>query len=150
MLCLLWFVSFMLKIIAQPLPVSCYHECCWLHITLIVAVHTQNPLTVNAGLQHGQGDQSAPVYLCIIATAACFCHDLSNKGFASLQVAPAMNTFMWNSPFTNEHLAKLQQLGAVVIPPISKALACGDVGTGAMAEPHHIAAQVHTTLSMSA
>lgn len=61
-----------------------------------------------------------------------------------LQVAPAMNTFMWDSPFTGEHLNKLQNLGAQVIAPISKSLACGDIGVGAMAEPEHIANLVLT------
>jgi phosphopantothenoylcysteine decarboxylase len=50
-------------------------------------------------------------------------------------VAPAMNTFMWTSPFTLRHLTALEDLGVVVIPPISKKLACGDTGNGAMAEP---------------
>lgn len=64
-----------------------------------------------------------------------------------LQVAPAMNTFMWESSFTDEHINKLEnQLGVQVIHPISKALACGDVGTGAMAEPKLIAAQVAAAL----
>ena len=60
-----------------------------------------------------------------------------------MQVAPAMNTFMWDSPFTSDHLFKLQKLGAIVIPPISKTLACGDIGNGAMATILDIAAQVH-------
>lgn len=52
-----------------------------------------------------------------------------------LLLAPAMNTFMWDSPFTAQQLQVLRSLGAQVVPPVSKALACGDVGTGAMAEP---------------
>ena len=31
-----------------------------------------------------------------------------------LLLAPAMNTFMWESPFTAQHLAACQQLGATV------------------------------------
>ncbi len=38
-----------------------------------------------------------------------------------LLVAPAMNTFMWDSPFTSKHLKALQDLGASVIPPVSVA-----------------------------
>ncbi|CAL8465391.1 g4927 [Coccomyxa elongata] len=56
-----------------------------------------------------------------------------------LLVAPAMNTFMWDSPFTSSHLGTLYELGATVIPPVSKTLACGDVGNGAMASPDVIA-----------
>uniref|UniRef100_A0A0D6R7U2 phosphopantothenoylcysteine decarboxylase n=1 Tax=Araucaria cunninghamii TaxID=56994 RepID=A0A0D6R7U2_ARACU len=52
-----------------------------------------------------------------------------------LFIAPAMNTFMWNSPFTQKHLDVLSELGISLIPPITKKLACGDYGNGAMAEP---------------
>lgn len=73
-------------------------------------------------------------------------------------LAPAMNTLMWEHPLTVRHLRQLAadagggnvpaELGpeeAVewmnaachnlhVVPPVSKRLACGDVGVGAMAE----------------
>ncbi|KAL5998615.1 Phosphopantothenoylcysteine decarboxylase [Asimina triloba] len=52
--------------------------------------------------------------------------------------APAMNTFMWDSPFTERHLESIIGLGFQLIPPISKRLACGDQGNGAMAEPSDI------------
>lgn len=44
-----------------------------------------------------------------------------------------MNTLMWDSPFTGQHKGVLEGLGVVWIPPVSKTLACGDVGLGAMA-----------------
>ncbi|KAK3818799.1 MAG: flavoprotein [Benniella sp.] len=50
-------------------------------------------------------------------------------------VCPAMNTNMWNHKFTAIHLSTLTDvLNYHVIPPISKLLACGDLGIGAMAE----------------
>lgn len=52
-----------------------------------------------------------------------------------LFVAPAMNTFMWNNPFTSRHLETINLLGISLVPPITKRLACGDYGNGAMAEP---------------
>ncbi|KAF7830373.1 putative phosphopantothenoylcysteine decarboxylase [Senna tora] len=52
-----------------------------------------------------------------------------------LFVAPAMNTFMWNNPFTERHLISIDELGINLIPPVPKRLACGDYGNGAMAEP---------------
>ncbi|XP_073099433.1 phosphopantothenoylcysteine decarboxylase isoform X3 [Elaeis guineensis] len=55
-----------------------------------------------------------------------------------LYVAPAMNTFMWHNPFTKRHLEVISELGIVLIPPITKRLACGDYGNGAMAEPSMI------------
>ena len=35
-----------------------------------------------------------------------------------LLVAPAMNTFMWDSPFTGAQLEVLQKLGVEIIPPV--------------------------------
>lgn len=64
-----------------------------------------------------------------------------------LLVAPAMNTFMWESPFTEKHLSVLKSLGAKVIPPVSKVLACGDVGQGAMASVDNIAATVKDVIN---
>ena len=55
-----------------------------------------------------------------------------------LLLAPAMNTYMWNNPLTKNHLGVCTDLGFIIIPPISKKLACGDIGEGAMAEPHDI------------
>lgn len=94
-------------------------------------------------------------------SAQCPCFPQDNEGLLShqtvrsktvklpcLQVAPAMNTFMWQSPFTDEHITKLEgKLGVKVIPPIQKVLACGDVGTGAMAEPEVIAAELERILT---
>jgi phosphopantothenoylcysteine synthetase/decarboxylase len=65
---------------------------------------------------------------------------------ALAQVAPAMNTFMWDSPFTAQHLDRLALLGVTSVPPVAKQLACGDVGTGAMAAPEAIAAEVQAAL----
>ena len=42
------------------------------------------------------------------------------------------------SPFTLRHLSELKSLGVKVVPPVSKVLACGDVGEGAMASPEAI------------
>lgn len=53
-----------------------------------------------------------------------------------------MNTHMWDSPFTGRQLEVLTSLGAAVIPPISKRLACGDVGNGALAAVDTIVAEM--------
>ncbi|RXH77761.1 hypothetical protein DVH24_039732 [Malus domestica] len=50
-------------------------------------------------------------------------------------VAPAMNTLMWKNPFTERHIMLIDELGVSLIPPVTKRLACGDYGNGAMAEP---------------
>jgi phosphopantothenoylcysteine decarboxylase len=52
-------------------------------------------------------------------------------------LVPAMNTLMWEHPATARHLQQVaEDVGASlhVVPPISKRLACDDVGVGAMAE----------------
>lgn len=59
-----------------------------------------------------------------------------------------MNTFMWESPFTERHLGALRALGVTVVPPAAdKRLACGDVGTGAMASTDDVAAAVRACLA---
>lgn len=91
-------------------------------------------------------------------------------------LAPAMNTRMWNNPFTATHLcqvAKLfgweaptngkteppipsnqacQQINLAEKPiqiacPVEKTLACGDFGMGAMAEPWDIAMALKKVLN---
>jgi phosphopantothenoylcysteine decarboxylase len=55
-------------------------------------------------------------------------------------VAPAMNTAMWKHPVTAVQLSVLRQpeFGVIVVDPVEKMLACGDVGIGAMAAPAQI------------
>eukprot|EP00048_Salpingoeca_helianthica_P016591 m.233150 g.233150 ORF g.233150 m.233150 type:complete len:200 (+) comp18999_c0_seq1:164-763(+) len=55
---------------------------------------------------------------------------------------PAMNTHMWEHPVTSTQIATLQSWGFTCIAPISKILACGDSGVGAMAAVETIAAAV--------
>ena len=83
-------------------------------------------------------------------------------------LAPAMNTLMWESPVTRRHLRQILEdrgdgqaegawtldgaaevfarhaPGIVLVPPISKRLACGDLGNGAMAEVAAIAGAVRS------
>ena len=65
-------------------------------------------------------------------------------------LAPAMNTLMWEHPATARHLRQIaEDLGPLlhIVPPVSKKLACDDVGVGAMATREEIVASVN---SMSA
>jgi phosphopantothenoylcysteine decarboxylase len=83
--------------------------------------------------------------------------------------APAMNTLMWQHPFTRKHLRAIaadfgaghipghldeeslvrqindRAKGLRIVGPISKQLACGDVGVGAMAEVPDLVAAVAST-----
>jgi phosphopantothenoylcysteine decarboxylase len=86
-------------------------------------------------------------------------------------LAPAMNTMMWTHPFTRKHLRAvaadwgashvpghldgedlLSQIndrakGLRIVGPVTKALACGDVGIGAMADIADIAQAVDQLLA---
>src|SRR5205823_9885236 len=61
-------------------------------------------------------------------------------------LAPAMNTLMWDHPLTARHLATLtgDNTYVHVVGPVTKGLACGDVGVGAMAEVAEIVAAVRS------
>lgn len=61
--------------------------------------------------------------------------------------APAMNTVMWHQSLTHSHLSTLRARGVRVVEPISKLLACGDRGVGAMADVADIAAAVQSALA---
>ncbi|HEX4613258.1 MAG TPA: flavoprotein [Urbifossiella sp.] len=89
-------------------------------------------------------------------------------------LAPAMNTLMWEHPFTRRHLRSLAaDYGAGHIPghldglpliaqindrsptlcivaPVTKPLACGDVGVGAMAEVPEVVAAVRDVFARRA
>jgi|YelNatPaOPRAMG01_1025707.scaffolds.fasta_scaffold19888_3 phosphopantothenoylcysteine decarboxylase/phosphopantothenate--cysteine ligase len=66
---------------------------------------------------------------------------------APVMVAPAMNTFMWENPATQENLRILQDRGILFINPISGILACGTEGVGKMAEPEEIVRRVINLLT---
>lgn len=64
-----------------------------------------------------------------------------------LIICPAMNTRMWEHPFTAKHLSVLcKELGYQEIPPVFKTLACGDSGLGAMATVESIVRKVDACL----
>lgn len=62
---------------------------------------------------------------------------------------PAMNTVMWDHPVTRDHQSKLSEFGFREIPPVVKQLACGDFGSGGMAEVPSIVQTVRPFLSHS-
>ncbi|CAE7208439.1 unnamed protein product [Rhizoctonia solani] len=65
-------------------------------------------------------------------------------------VFPAMNTHMYEHPLTARHLEIIQDIiGYTVIGPIGKALACGDIGMGAMTEWSDIVQLVVSQWSLS-
>lgn len=53
-------------------------------------------------------------------------------------LAPAMNHKMWDNPATRDNLELLVQRGHILIPPTEGDMACGEFGTGRLAEPADI------------
>jgi phosphopantothenoylcysteine decarboxylase len=63
-------------------------------------------------------------------------------------LCPAMNTYMWENPFTDKHLQLISTFPYMkVITPMSKTLACGDTGIGAMALVEDIVSAVQAYCS---
>ncbi|TVQ89942.1 MAG: hypothetical protein EA397_13355 [Deltaproteobacteria bacterium] len=62
-------------------------------------------------------------------------------------LAPAMNTQMWDHPTTQRNLRWLQETGRYqIVEPVSKRLACGEVGVGGLADPQEILSQIQRAL----
>lgn len=88
---------------------------------VIIAPATAN---VCAKLAHGLADD-----MLTTTVLACRCPKL---------IAPAMNTNMYENPFTQDNLKTLRHYGWDVIEPASGRLACGAVGKGKMPEPEDL------------
>lgn len=70
---------------------------------------------------------------------------------APVVLAPAMNTEMWNHPATQRNLRWIAELGrCLVVDPVAKRLACGDVGVGGLAEPAVILAAAEAAVARGA
>ena len=71
-----------------------------------------------------------------------------NMQMKPLLVAPAMNTQMLNHPLTQQQMEKIKALGVHIIAPVSKVLACGETGNGALAPVHEIVTQLKRHLAL--
>jgi len=123
----------------------------WADVLLIapLSAHTL------AKLAHGLCDDA----LSCVVRAWDFGH--GNRPGKPLLLAPAMNTAMWLHPLTQQQLHEIQCFwntsyapsnsntltsGVSIINPDVKALACGEVGTGALASVENILVAVQDTL----
>jgi phosphopantothenoylcysteine decarboxylase/phosphopantothenate--cysteine ligase len=61
-------------------------------------------------------------------------------------IAPTMNLMMWAHPATQANLAMLEARGIERVGPAAGDLACGEVGSGRMAEPLEIIAAIERVL----
>ncbi|MBV6631655.1 MAG: bifunctional phosphopantothenoylcysteine decarboxylase/phosphopantothenate--cysteine ligase CoaBC [Alphaproteobacteria bacterium] len=64
-------------------------------------------------------------------------------------LAPAMNQMMWANPATQENVATLKARGLYQVGPGSGDMACGETGSGRMAEPLEIVAAAEKLLGAS-
>ncbi|MGZ9805306.1 phosphopantothenoylcysteine decarboxylase [Streptococcus sp. V869] len=62
-------------------------------------------------------------------------------------LAPAMNTKMYNHPTTQTNLKTLESYGYGIISPKESLLACGDFGSGALADLEIIIERIKETLN---
>jgi phosphopantothenoylcysteine decarboxylase/phosphopantothenate--cysteine ligase len=61
-------------------------------------------------------------------------------------IAPTMNLMMWEHPATQANLKTLEKRGIGRVGPAAGELACGEVGSGRMAEPLEIIAAIERVL----
>ena len=59
-----------------------------------------------------------------------------------VMISPTMNSQMWGHAATRHNLATLKERGTLVIPPADGNLACGEVGTGRLAEVSDMVASI--------
>ena len=82
----------------------------------------------------------SPATANIMAKLACgIADDLASTillaSFSKIILAPSMNPIMWNNLATKENYEKLLDRGIQFIEPESGDMACGESGTGRLAEP---------------
>jgi phosphopantothenoylcysteine decarboxylase/phosphopantothenate--cysteine ligase len=88
---------------------------------------------IMAKLAHGLADDLASTTL--LATSA------------PVLLAPAMNVLMWQNPATQANVATLKARHIRMVGPDAGDLACGEVGSGRMAEPQDILNAIETLLA---
>ena len=60
---------------------------------------------------------------------------------------PAMNTNMWENPFTQENVDKLKRFGWHMISPVVGMLACNDFGMGKLPSPKEIISRIEDIIN---
>ncbi len=82
------------------------------------------------------------------------CDDLASTALLATDkpvlVAPAMNAMMWAHAATQANMATLKSRGVRQIGPEAGDLACGEIGTGRMAEPMQILAAIESYFGTAA
>lgn len=115
-------------------------------------------LTDDHGMSHIRASRESDLLLVAPATAnliAKMAHGLADDLASTLLlasdkpilVAPSMNVVMWRHPATQANLAILRSRGVLQVGPGTGELACGEEGSGRLAEVMDIVAAVETALA---
>ena len=96
----------------------------------------------------------APATANFIAKMAMgLCDDLASTVITAsnkpIVIAPAMNPHMWKNPANQQNIQTLKQRGFIFINPTDGDMACGETGTGRLAESQHIADFIHTMVAQN-
>jgi len=116
-------------------------------------------LRVDSKITHVEDAQEADIMVIAPATAntlAKMANGVADNLLTSMilafgktvVIAPAMNTNMWEHPATQHNVSLLRERGVFVVEPGAGELACGDFGSGRMAEPDSIVAEVKLRLQV--
>lgn len=118
-----------------------------------------NELRADSRITHVEDSREADIMVIAPATAntlAKMANGIADNLLTSvclafaktLVVAPAMNTNMWEHPATQHNVALLRERGVFVVEPGAGELACGVYGSGRMADPDSIVAEVKLRLQV--
>lgn len=119
----------------------------WAHVLVIA------PLSANTLAKMAAGMSDNLLTSVIRAWDATGMVDMQRK---HIMIAVAMNTAMWKHPITKKQLKTIEQdwtvddgqSSIILLPPVQKALACGDTGDGAMMDWKTIVARVEGHLGI--
>src|SRR5690242_13066137 len=117
-------------------------------------------LTDESEMGHIQLSRAADLVVVAPATAdlmaklaAGHAYDLASTALLATDkrvlMAPAMNVRMWNHLATQRNLATLKNDGVLFVGPNEGNMACGEFGSGRMAEPEEIVTAIEAALSES-
>lgn len=122
-------------------------------------VHVGELLRSDSTIAHIEEGNAADIFVIAPATAntlAKLANGLADNLLSAtylaysgtVVIAPSMNTNMWNHPSTQRNVSIVREHGAFVVEPGAGELACGVYGSGRMADPDSIVAEVRHRLQV--
>lgn len=123
------------------------------------AVHVGDQLRADFTITHIEEGNAADIMVVAPATANTMAKMASGAAdnllgatylaySGTVVVAPSMNTNMWRHPATQRNVALLREQGVFIVEPGAGELACGVYGSGRMADPDSIVAEVKLRLQV--